>query len=206
MHVMKRCTRGALILCLAGVASLFLLDGALAQNPNPGTITGRPPVGPIGPIGPRPGGITGGAPMPGGMPGTFSGAAGGITGSRPGGMGGSLFVKIWKCPRCQRELGRGEFPPASVTCCGQTYVNGRSLGFSPFSGPASSSSSSAPGFFGGGSAGGPGAGTSRFNARFILIGGGIVVFGLLILGGVVVLVIQSQRPSRPKRRRVRVDY
>jgi hypothetical protein len=39
-------------------------------------------------------------------------------------MGGPLFESIWKCGKCGKEVGRGNFPPANCPFCGVRLVNG----------------------------------------------------------------------------------
>ncbi len=49
-------------------------------------------------------------------------------------QGGPLFVRIWKCSRCGRELGRGNVQPQLETCpyCGTRFINGtRPIGNNP---------------------------------------------------------------------------
>jgi hypothetical protein len=212
---MKPTLRAGLMLTLALLASLVAFDPAAGQGPGgfrggrpgmPGSNIGRPPGLPGG-------GVIGGPGM---------GAIGGGPGVG-GGFGGS--VTVWQCPNCKREVGRGPLPPAAVTCCGQTYINGRSTGGGAFinippmspppptqppvtqppvvqpptqpppaemNQPAMPAPVEAP----------PAA--SDGSAKFILLGVGVIVVGLAILGGVAILVVQSQRgSSMPRRRRYR---
>lgn len=49
---------------------------------------------------------------------------------------GNLFETVWKCGKCQAELGRGSVKPAVNSCphCGVNFINGG--GFGPFTPPA----------------------------------------------------------------------
>jgi hypothetical protein len=123
----------------------------------------------------------------------------------PGSIGGGFGERIWQCPKCKREVGRGPTPPALVSCCGTEYVNGQSRGRSgiplPWLGGSSSSSgssSSTPVSSDSGSSSGTG--------RLIALGIGVVVFGLAILGGVIFLVVQSQKGGAAPARRRRPRY
>ena len=232
---MKPATRGWAALALALAGLLVVIDSAPAQpgfrGGRPGTFTGRPPGMPGSNIGgmPRPGGVIGGPGI--GGPGMVG----------PG-IGGT--VTVWSCPNCKREVGRGNLPPAMVTCCGQTYVNGKSLGFgpppvapptappvvppvtpaqpapAPFVPPAAPAEANppppaAPPVFNNPVVAGVPASADASQAissgsgKLIALGVGIVLVGLLMLGGVVFLVVQSQRSGAPAPRRRRVrrrDY
>ena len=48
---------------------------------------------------------------------------GGFNGRMPG-MGGPLFENVWTCGKCGREIGRGNFPPATCPYCGVRLING----------------------------------------------------------------------------------
>jgi hypothetical protein len=202
------------------------ISGTNIGGPRPGAATG----GISGTIsGTRPGMTIGGTNIggPGPRPGTAIGGASGmgVTGGMgiTGGMGAiGGMTTIYTCPNCRREVGRGNSPPAMVNCCGTTYVNGKSLRFGPGPGAAG------PGAGGGGNPvippsqpfqpspsttyGTPdpaSTAASGFSGMTLAIGVGVVLFGLVILGGVIVLIVQSQKkgagvPSR--RRRGREDY
>lgn len=98
--------------------------GNMPDRPDRPGAPGAPPA-PGGPGGgnmpqpPRPG-------MPGGpdRPGAPSGPFG-----PPGGLGGPMFV--WKCGKCQREIGTGAFPPATCPHCGVHLINGMGNGDKP---------------------------------------------------------------------------
>jgi hypothetical protein len=47
----------------------------------------------------------------------------GFNGQMPG-TGGPLFEHVWTCGKCGREIGRGNFPPATCPYCGVRLVNG----------------------------------------------------------------------------------
>jgi hypothetical protein len=126
--------------------------------------------------------------------------------TNPPGIG--IPEKSWHCPKCNRQLGTGLLPPASATCCGTTYVGGHGLpGFNPPPMPANPDPvvppAPAPVFVPPAPA--PAApAASSFNGGIIASIIGIVLFGLFIVAGVAVMIIQNQaasRPSRPRRRR-----
>ena len=89
-----------------------------------------------------PGGLGGGMPQPPrpGMPGALDrpdrpgapggGGMGGPFGP-PGGFGGPRFENVWKCGKCQREIGTGAFPPATCPHCGVHLINGMGNGDKP---------------------------------------------------------------------------
>lgn len=67
------------------------------------------------------------------------GSAVGVGMGQPG-FGGTSTVRTWHCPKCNREVGRGDRAPTFVTCCGQDYANGKTLGSrNPFAGMGGSS-------------------------------------------------------------------
>ena len=47
----------------------------------------------------------------------------GFNGQMPG-TGGPLFERVWTCGKCGREIGRGNFPPATCPYCGVRLING----------------------------------------------------------------------------------
>jgi hypothetical protein len=119
--------------------------------------------------------------------------------------GGGFTERVWHCPKCNREVGRGLTPPALVSCCGIDYVNGKPRGRSgiqlPFLGGSGNSGSNAntpasnpfvPDDSGSSSSG---------TGKLIAVGVVVVVFGIAILGGVIFLVVQSGKGAGPVRRR-----
>lgn len=54
-------------------------------------------------------------------------------------------TKVWKCPDCGREVGRGELPPAIASCCGVTYYNGTGYRKGPRTGFGSIGGTGLPG-------------------------------------------------------------
>jgi hypothetical protein len=125
--------------------------------------------------------------------------------TNPPGIG--IPEKTWHCPKCNRQLGTGLLPPASATCCGTTYVGGHGLpGFNPPPMPANPDPVAPPVPVFAPPAPAPAAApaASSFNGGIIASIIGIVLFGLFIVAGVAVMIIQNQaasRPSRPRRRR-----
>ena len=158
-----------LVMFLAAMIVLFAIDPAWGQRmrPRPGPLPPQPPTV-------RPGPIPSPAPI---IPRALV--------APPAPVVGNPMEKIWTCPTCKRELGRGLTPPASVVCCGQTFTNG--LPSQPFS-PADLSGAA-----------------STAGGVFIAMGIALILFGLVVLGGVGFLVVQSQRSAMPplKRRRPR---
>src|SRR5262245_34257622 len=240
---MKPAIKGTLFLFLSLAGSVLFLSEAPGQSRPGGGVTGmagRPPgftggatganiggprPGITGGVtgtmsGTRPGGVTGG--VSGLPPGTAIGGVGarggaGLTGGA-GITGGSAFgpTFIYTCPNCKREVGRGNSPPAMVSCCGQTYLNGKSLNFGqapaprepvggvnpptqpfqPFPAPGTNTEGNTTSTTSSGGVSG----------TFLALGVGVVLFGLVILGGVIVLIVQSQKSAAPApRRRPRDD-
>lgn len=208
--------------CLPVLLAGSLLAGQLSfAQVGPGGVRGIPPGVGGSNIGGRP------PTMPGHPGGGIAGGPGG--GAIGGGMGPNGFgpqVTSWRCPNCKREVGRGTFPPAMVTCCGTTFVNGKHLGSTfdppppvtnpdpavpiapPIAPPTeppppevvvpapSPTSTPAPQ---------PSSGETN-GTLFLLLGIGIIVVGLMILGGIVLLAMQnSRRGAPPPRRRRRHD-
>ncbi|MFO0881700.1 MAG: hypothetical protein U0840_30750 [Gemmataceae bacterium] len=194
--------------CLVLAAALVVLAPAWGQVGRPPTMPGNVGGGALG------GSNIGGSARPGaGMPampgmapmnppaglGMPRGGAGMVGGpGMPQGPKG-MPEKTWHCPRCNREVGRGPFAPTFVSCCGQTYANGHSLGTqNPASGfgPGPGAAVVVPG----GTSGGGQMGV------MLALGAGIVLVGLVILGVIAFLVLQSGKSARPApRRRRRYD-
>lgn len=152
--------RIALIGVLAVLAAALVVPNVSAQLGRPGGGLGpvAPPAPPGGGLGGMPGGPPGfppGGPGPGmmpqpNMPGGLGGNVpqmprpdmpggpqmprpnmpGGPIGP-PGGFGGPLFETVWKCGKCQKEIGTGAFPPATCPHCGVHLINGMGNGDKP---------------------------------------------------------------------------
>jgi hypothetical protein len=114
-----------------------------------------------------------------------------------------VATQVWKCPTCGRQVGSGPTPPASVTCCGQTYINGKSLGFGPaaaapvmppvFNPPAPTTSSSTGSFASGG--------LTSSSGWSIAVSIGIVLAGAVVLIGAALMVVYGQVGPEKSRRR-----
>jgi hypothetical protein len=212
-------TRACLAWTLALAGSLAAQDRdavpprpvGVRPGPAPGSFTGARPPGMPG------GGTHGGSSNIGGAP-AMSG--GGIVGGpgMPGGPGGFRGTeKSWHCPRCQREVGQGALPPASVNCCGQTFVNGDNLHGGadrppPGADPALPPTQPPDGAFPTNTVAPPVAASGddpapAGNGKLVALGVGIIVVGLMVFGAIVFLALKARRANpRPRRRRRVRDY
>jgi hypothetical protein len=130
--------RIALVGVLAVLTAALVVPNVSAQLGGPGRPGGRPggagaQTPPFGggmmPGGPPPGVVPPAMPRP-DMPGAPGSGMGGPFGP-PGGFGGPKFESVWKCGKCQREIGTGAFPPATCPHCGVHLINGMGNGDKP---------------------------------------------------------------------------
>lgn len=129
----------------------------------------------------------------------------GPAGFRGGPTTSTTSAKTWHCPRCNRELARGDSPPSMVHCCGLMYQNGQTpfrtgpfadslvastpvVAATPAAGAAGATAAAASGIPTAAAAGVP----SVFR---VLLWASAGFFSLLLAGGVAVLVVQNRRQA-----------
>lgn len=225
---MKPAVRGGLVLCLSLLVTALFLGNTFGQ-PRPGTMVGRPPGFTGGPMGPGAMGGATGAQL-GTRPGALGGATGtriggGVTGM--GGLGGTEWV--YTCTVCGKEVLRSRtYVPNVKNCCVSPRGGGGVIGVRPPPGvtnpgppilppvdnnpvappvqpvepvlpfvppapPMADTSGTSTSTVAADS-------SSGFSGAFLVIGIGVVLFGLVVLAGVVVLVVQSQKGGAAPRR------
>jgi DNA-directed RNA polymerase subunit RPC12/RpoP len=111
MNARSRRRRLWLLLVVAVPFVAMMTVGALNAQPGSGK-NGQPPGMP-------------GAGQPPGMPGPGQppGMPGGPPGGKIGGPGGGI-QRVWVCPKCNKDVGTGAFPPANCPFCGTKFING----------------------------------------------------------------------------------